>query len=74
MRSVKQKNWERTGNQKKGNQEKEKRKERTALLDVKGQQRQIQNQGDPVSVDQEQCRQESVNGSFRDDVRVEAVA
>jgi len=44
------------------------------LLGVKGQQRQIQNQGDPVSVDQEQCRQESVNGGFGDDVRVEAVA
>jgi len=44
------------------------------LLDVKGQQRQIQNQGDPVSVDQEQRRQESVNGGFGDNVRVEAIA
>ena len=47
---------------------------KAVLLGVKGQQRQIQNQGDPVSVDQEQCRQESVNGGFGDDVRVQAVA
>ena len=45
-----------------------------ALLDVVSKQRQVEDQRQPVSVDQEQERQESVDGDFGDDVRVEAVA
>jgi hypothetical protein len=44
------------------------------LLAVPCQQGQIQNQRDPVSVDQEEESQESVYGSFGDDVGVETVA
>jgi hypothetical protein len=45
-----------------------------ALLDVPCNQRQVEDQGQPVSVDKEQEGQESVDGDFRDDVRVETVA
>ena len=44
------------------------------LLAVPGQERQVQDQGDPVSVDQEEEGQEGVDGGLGDDVRVEAVA
>lgn len=44
------------------------------LLDVVSEERQVEDQRNPVSVDQEQERQESVDGDFGDDVRVEAVA
>ena len=44
------------------------------LLGVPSEQRQVEDQGDPVSVDKEQECQEPVDGDFRDDVRVEAVA
>jgi hypothetical protein len=44
------------------------------LLAVPSQQRQVQNQGNPVSVDEEEEGQESVDGGFGDDVGVEAVA
>jgi hypothetical protein len=44
------------------------------LLAVPRQQGQVQNQRDPVSVDQEKEGQESVYGSFRNDVGVETVA
>lgn len=45
-----------------------------ALLRVPSKQGQVENQRNPVSVDKEQEGQESVDGDFRDDVRVEAVA
>lgn len=44
------------------------------LLDVPAEERQVKNQRNPVAVDQEQEGQESVDGDFRDDVLVEAVA
>jgi hypothetical protein len=44
------------------------------LLAVPGQQRQVQDKGDPVSVDKEEESQETVNGGLGDDVGVEAVA
>lgn len=44
------------------------------LLSVPSQQRQIQDQGHPVPIDQEQECQKGVNGSFWDNVCVEAVA
>jgi hypothetical protein len=47
---------------------------RGVLLSVPGQQRQIQDQGDPVSIDEEQESQEGVDSGFGDDVCVEAVA
>jgi hypothetical protein len=43
------------------------------LLCVPGQQRQVQDKRHPVSIDQKQDSQESVYGSFGDDVGVEAV-
>ena len=45
-----------------------------ALLDVVSKERQVEDQGNPVSVDQEQEREESVDGDFGDNVRVQAVA
>lgn len=44
------------------------------LLRVESQKRQVQQQREPVSIDQEQEGQESVNSGFGDDVGVEAVA
>lgn len=44
------------------------------LLDVPSQQRQVQDQRQPVSVDKEQEGQESMYGSLGNDVCVEAVA
>lgn len=44
------------------------------LLDVVGQERQVENERDPVAVDQEEERQETMDGGFGDDVGVEAVA
>jgi hypothetical protein len=44
------------------------------LLCVPSQQRQVQDKRHPISVDQEQNSQESMYGSFRDDVGVETVA
>jgi len=44
------------------------------LLDVPGQERQVQDQRHPVSVDKEKEGQETMDGDFRDDVGVEAVA
>ena len=44
------------------------------LLDIPSQQRQVEDQGDPVAVDKEQEGYEPVDGDFGDDVRVEAVA
>lgn len=44
------------------------------LLDVPGQERGVQDQWQPVSVDEEEERQKSVYGSFGDDVGVQAVA
>lgn len=44
------------------------------LLAVPGEERQVQNQCNPVSVDKEEKGQESVYGGFGDDVRVETVA
>jgi hypothetical protein len=43
------------------------------LLCVPGQQRQVQDERHPVTIDQKQNSQESVYGSFGDDVGVEAV-
>jgi hypothetical protein len=45
-----------------------------ALLDIPCNQGQVEDQGQPVSVDKEQEGQEPMDGNFRDDVRVEAVA
>jgi len=44
------------------------------LFRVIGQERQIQEKREPVTVDQEQNRENAVNCSFRDDVCIEAVA
>lgn len=44
------------------------------LLDIPGDEWQVQNQWQPVSVDQEEERQETVYGSLGDDVGVQAVA
>jgi hypothetical protein len=44
------------------------------LFAVPGQQWQVQNQRDPVAVDEEKERQDGVDSGFGDDVRVEAVA
>lgn len=49
--------------------------EKTALLlSIERQQRQVQDDGDPVAIDDEQEGQESVNGGFGNNVGVEAVA
>lgn len=45
-----------------------------ALLRIENKQRQVQDDSKPVSVDDEQEGQESVNGGFGDDVGVETVA
>jgi hypothetical protein len=45
-----------------------------ALLGIVSKQRQVEDQRQPVSVDEEQERHESVDGDFGDDVGVEAVA
>lgn len=45
-----------------------------SLLHIPPQKRQIQNQRQPIPIDQKQHRQESMHGGFRDDVHVEAVA
>ena len=44
------------------------------LLDIERKQGQVQDQGDPVTVDQEESSEQSMNGSLGDDVGVEAVA
>ncbi len=44
------------------------------LLDVPGQERNVQEQRNPVSVDEEQEGEEAVYGRLGNDVRVEAVA
>lgn len=44
------------------------------LLHVPGEQRQVENESDPVAIDQEQESQETVHGSLRDNVRVQTVA
>lgn len=44
------------------------------LLDIPGQERQVEDQRDPVSVDEEEEGQETVNGGLGDDVGVESVA
>jgi hypothetical protein len=44
------------------------------LLDVKYHKWQVQNKGHPVSVDKEKERQESMNGGFGDNVRVDTIA
>lgn len=44
------------------------------LLCVESQEGQVQQQRQPVSIDQKEERQECVNGSFGDDVGVESVA
>lgn len=44
------------------------------LLRIPGKQRQVEDKGKPVPVDEEHESQESVDGSFGDDVGVEAVA
>lgn len=45
-----------------------------ALLSIERQERQVQQDGNPVSVDDEEEGQEGVNGGFGDDVGVQAVA
>jgi len=44
------------------------------LFAIEYQERQVQNQGKPIAIDKEQERQEGVDGSFWDNVGVEAVA
>lgn len=44
------------------------------LLCIIGQEGQVKQEGQPVSVDQEQKREESVDCGFRDNVGVETVA
>lgn len=44
------------------------------LLNVKRDQWQVQNQRHPVSINKEQCSQDSVHSSFGDDVGIETVA
>lgn len=46
----------------------------SVLLRVECQQRQVEYDGDPVAVDDEQEGQEGVDGGFGDDVGVETVA
>ena len=48
--------------------------ENNVLLCVPGNQRKVQNERQPVAVDEEQEGQESVDGGFGDNVGVEAVA
>lgn len=44
------------------------------LLDVPGQEREVQDQRHPVSIDQEQQRQETMYGSLGNNIGVQAVA
>ena len=44
------------------------------LLDIPGKQRQVEDQGQPVAVNQEQEGEETVDGGFGNDVGVETVA
>lgn len=44
------------------------------LLRIEGQERQVEQDGEPVTVDDEEEGQEGVDGSFRDDIGVETVA
>lgn len=44
------------------------------LLSVPGEQRQIEDNGQPIAIDNKEEGQEGVNGSFRDDVGVETIA
>jgi hypothetical protein len=44
------------------------------LLDVESQERQVENQSNPVAIDEEQESKETMNSSFWDDVGVQAVA
>ena len=46
----------------------------SALLSIPSEQRQIEDQSNPVTVDEEKDGQEGLDGSFGDDVGVEAVA
>lgn len=48
--------------------------QRHVLLNVPGKQRQVENQSQPVAVDQKQEGQETVHSSLGDDVGVQAVA
>lgn len=45
-----------------------------ALFRVEGQEGQIEHQGQPVAVNEEEESEETVNGGFWDDVGVETVA
>lgn len=47
---------------------------RDVLLCVESQERQVEQDGDPVTIDDEEEGQEGVDGSFRDDIGVETVA
>lgn len=44
------------------------------LVNVVSEERQVEDERDPVAVDQEQEGEETVDGCFRDDVGVQAVA
>ena len=44
------------------------------LLSIPNDHRQVQHQRNPISIDEEQEREERVDGGFRDDVSVEAIA
>jgi hypothetical protein len=48
--------------------------ESNSLLNVVSEERQVEDKGNPVSVDQEQKGQEAMDGGFGQDVGVEAVA
>jgi hypothetical protein len=50
------------------------KKYRHVLLCVPGEQRKVEDQGNPVTVDQEENGDASVDGGFGDNVGVEAVA
>lgn len=45
-----------------------------ALLDVPPHKREVQNQRNPVAIDEEEEGEESMDGGFGDDIGVEAVA
>jgi hypothetical protein len=45
-----------------------------ALLDVPSKERKVQNQRNPVAIDEEEEGEESMDGGFGDDIGVEAVA
>lgn len=50
------------------------RERKNALLRIESQHRQVQNDSSPVTIDNEQERQETVDSSFGDDVGIETVA